>query len=123
MTVVDVTCSFRTTGAVARPGRRGHDPALQTKNAPDRQIRGILVFRGEELLLQGLLNSNSHGNGHADHGVVASVGITGNRLGIVQGAQSKSQKFVKVLRLLPRFSPYITAGKGVLVTKVVPNSP
>ena len=25
----------------------------------------------EELLLQGLLNSNSHGNGHADHGVVA----------------------------------------------------
>ena len=24
----------------------------------------------EELLLQGLLNSNSHGNGHTDHGVV-----------------------------------------------------
>jgi len=25
----------------------------------------------KKLLLQGLLNSNSHGNGHADHGVVA----------------------------------------------------
>ena len=25
---------------------------------------------GEELLLQGLLNSNGHGDGHADHGVV-----------------------------------------------------
>ena len=25
----------------------------------------------EELLLQSLFNSNSHGNGHADHGVVA----------------------------------------------------
>ena len=24
----------------------------------------------EEKLLQGLLNSNSHGDGHADHGVV-----------------------------------------------------
>ena len=28
----------------------------------------------EELLLQGLLNSNGHGDGHTDHGVVACVG-------------------------------------------------
>ena len=75
---------------------------------------------GEELLLQGLLNSNSHGDGHTDHGVVTCVGITGNRLEIVQSAQSKNQKFVKVLRLLPRFSPPATDGKRVLVTKVVP---
>ena len=81
-----------------------------------------MLFMKKSLLL-GLLNSNSHGDGHADHGVVACVGITRNRLKIVQGAQSKSQKFVKVSRLLPRFSPYITAGKGVLVTKMVPNSP
>jgi hypothetical protein len=27
----------------------------------------------KKLLLQGLLNSNSHGNGHADHGVVTCV--------------------------------------------------
>ena len=27
--------------------------------------------KGFPLLLQGLLNSNSHGDGHADHGVVA----------------------------------------------------
>ena len=26
-----------------------------------------------KILLQGLLNSNGHGNGHADHGVVASA--------------------------------------------------
>ena len=78
------------------------------------------MLGGEELLLQGLLNSNSHGDGHADHGVVASVGITGNRLEIVQSAQGKSQKFVKVSRLLPRFAPSATDGKSVLVTKVVP---
>ena len=78
------------------------------------------MFRGEELLLQRLLNSNGHGDGHADHGVVACVGITGNRLEIVQGAQSNSQKFVKILRILPRFTPSATARKRVLVTKVVP---
>ena len=86
-----------------------------------RPIRtGEILLVGEELLLQRLLNSNGHGDGHADHGVVTSVGITGNRLEIVQGAQSKSQKFVKVSRLLPCFTPSITAEKGVLVTKVVP---
>ena len=58
-----------------------------------------VLHLGEELLLQGLLNSNGHGDGHADHGVVASVGITGNRLKIVQSAQSNSQKFVKISRL------------------------
>jgi hypothetical protein len=75
-----------------------------------------------KLLLQGLLNSNGHGDGHADHGVVTCVGITGNRFEIVQTAQSKSQKFVKVSRLLPRFTPSITAGKRVLVTNVVPRN-
>jgi hypothetical protein len=34
-------------------------------------VRGMICVVGEELLLQGLLNSNGHGNGHADHGVVA----------------------------------------------------
>ena len=31
---------------------------------------GISFCRKEELLLQAFLNSNSHGNGHTDHGVV-----------------------------------------------------
>ena len=81
---------------------------------------GKFRFGEKKLLLQGLLNSNGHGDGHADHGVVACVGITGNRLEIVQGAQSNSQKFVKVSRLLPHFTPSATDGKSVLVTKVVP---
>ena len=38
---------------------------------------GFELFRFESgvfpLLLQGLLNSNSHGDGHADHGVVAGA--------------------------------------------------
>ena len=45
-----------------------------------RKNPGILADSGkfcwfgvEELLLQGLLNSNGHGDGHADHGVVASA--------------------------------------------------
>ena len=36
-------------------------------------IRSILMLLGVKTLLQGLLNSNSHGNGHADHGVVTSA--------------------------------------------------
>ena len=79
-----------------------------------------LPYGVKKLLLQGLLNSNGHGDGHTDHGVVACVGITGNRLEIVQDAQGKSQKFVKVSRLLPRFTPSATDRKRVLVTKVVP---
>ena len=34
-------------------------------------IRSILLALGVKILLQRLLNSDSHGNGHADHGVVA----------------------------------------------------
>ena len=33
-------------------------------------IRSISMLFGVKTLLQGLLNSNSHGNGHTDHGVV-----------------------------------------------------
>ena len=42
-----------------------------TEKIPESlRIPGSFAFRGEELLLQGLLNSNSHGDGHADHGGV-----------------------------------------------------
>ena len=41
------------------------------KNPPVLLNRGIACLMGEELLLQGLLNSNGHGDGHTDHGVVA----------------------------------------------------
>ena len=34
-------------------------------------IRSISMLFGVKTLLQRLLDSNSHGNGHADHGVVA----------------------------------------------------
>ena len=36
-------------------------------------IRSISCYFGVKTLLQGLLNSNSHGNGHTDHGVVTSA--------------------------------------------------
>ena len=91
----------------------------QKKSRDPYGSREIYIW-GEELLLQGLLNSNGHGDGHTDHGVVTSVGITGNRFEIVQTAQSKSRKFVKVSRLLSRFTPSATDRKSVLVTKVVP---
>ena len=93
---------------------------LLHKKSPVHADRGSFCLGAKKLLLQGLLNSNGHGDGHTDHGVVACVGITGNRLEIVQGAQSNSQKFVKVSRLLPHFTPSATDGKSVLVTKVVP---
>ena len=38
---------------------------------PISAIGGIFMLKIEGKLLQGLLNSDSHGNGHADHGVVA----------------------------------------------------
>ena len=57
--------------------RNGHSRSLQgvsdSKNPPVPRNRGTFAFWGEELLLQGLLNSNGHGDGHADHGVVTSA--------------------------------------------------
>ena len=36
-------------------------------------VRSISCYFGVKTLLQGLLNSNSHGDGHTDHGVVAGA--------------------------------------------------
>ena len=43
---------------------------LKTKKSPDPKIGRFLKLVKKKLLLQRLLNSNSHGNGHTDHGVV-----------------------------------------------------
>ena len=48
-------------------------PPTKKSKSPARNGPGIVLFGGEELLLQGLLNSNGHGDGHTDHGVVASA--------------------------------------------------
>ena len=39
-----------------------------TKKCPLRKAEGTML---DEKLLQGLINGNSHGNGHTDQGVVA----------------------------------------------------
>ena len=47
------------------------------KSALCFSVEGTIAKR--ELLLQGLLNSNSHGNGHTDHGVVTSGIVLSHR--------------------------------------------
>ena len=46
-------------------------PYIHPKEIPGPCGPGIDVFYEKKLLLQGLLNSNGHGDGHTDHGVVA----------------------------------------------------
>jgi hypothetical protein len=55
-----------TTPKVAQRGWR-------TKNAPNQTTGSIFMLIQEGKLLQGLLNSNCHGNGHTNHGVVTSA--------------------------------------------------
>ena len=49
-----------------------HYIASHQKIPPVPKNRGVFALWGEELLLQGLSNSNGHGDCHADHGVVAA---------------------------------------------------
>ena len=45
---------------------------LQKEAHPSGFLRqDVLLAFGKQRLLEALLNSNSHGDGHADHGVVA----------------------------------------------------
>ena len=53
--------------------RKRNDYLQANAKSPVLADRGSFALWGEELLLQGLLNSDSHGDGHADHGVVASA--------------------------------------------------
>jgi hypothetical protein len=39
-----------------------------TKNTPNQKIRSISCLFRKKLLLHSLFDSNSHGNGHTDHG-------------------------------------------------------
>jgi len=49
-------------------------PVFRAIRAGTRPALTFSVIKfGKTLLLLGLLNSDSHGNGHADHGVVAGV--------------------------------------------------
>ena len=48
-----------------------YNPNGRHKNIPARLSRDIEICK--EILLAGLFNSNSHGNGHTDHGVVTSA--------------------------------------------------